>query len=187
MYGNVDLFTKYKFVLAIENSNCDGYVTEKLVHAVASGSIPIVAGRDNKPNYLNFLPKGSYINVYDFKTVEELADHLKMVAASKTEYEKYIWFKNQHNYTREQLQKMQLTEMIDVAKRVLGYENEREFFDGLIGKEKSENKLCKIARYLHTTPADQVNQEIHKHRRNRPQVSEACLPHGNLARDFNLS
>ena len=45
MKGNIELFTKYKFVIAIENSNCEDYVTEKLVHAVASGSIPIVAGK----------------------------------------------------------------------------------------------------------------------------------------------
>jgi len=42
MSGNVELYSKYKFVIAIENSNCEDYVTEKLVHAVASGSIPIV-------------------------------------------------------------------------------------------------------------------------------------------------
>jgi hypothetical protein len=79
MKGNVDLFANYKFVIAIENSNCADYVTEKLVHAVASGSIPIVAGRDNKPDYSKFMPKNSYINIYDFKTVEELAEHLKKV------------------------------------------------------------------------------------------------------------
>lgn len=77
MKGNIELFSKYKFVIAIENSNCHDYVTEKLAHAVASGSIPIVAGRDSKPNYLRFMPKNSYINIYDFKTVEDLVKHLK--------------------------------------------------------------------------------------------------------------
>jgi len=48
MKGNIELFSKYKFVIAIENSNCEDYVTEKLVHAVASGSIPIVAGKNPK-------------------------------------------------------------------------------------------------------------------------------------------
>ena len=27
--GNIELYTKYKFVIAIENSNCEDYVTEK--------------------------------------------------------------------------------------------------------------------------------------------------------------
>lgn len=186
MQGNAELFTKYKFVIAIENSNCDGYVTEKLVHAVASGSIPIVAGRDNKPNYMNFMPNNSFINIYDYKTPEDLVAHLKKVASSKDEYEKYIWFKRKHNYTREQLQKMSLPEQIELAKSILGYERERTFFDGLILKEKSENKLCKIARYLASTPQNVVEEEIKKKRRNRPDTSEACLPHGNLAKDFGL-
>lgn len=186
MHGNVDLFSKYKFAIAIENSNCEGYVTEKLVHAVAAGTIPIVAGKDNKPNYLQFMPKNSYINVYDFKSVDDLVKHLKKVASSREEYEKYIWFKRKHSYTREQLLRMPLAETIKLAREIFGYENEREFFDGLIGKEKSENKLCKIARYLDTTPADVVDAEIEKHRRNRPSTNEACLNHGNLAIDFNL-
>jgi len=50
MKGNIELFSKYKFVIAIENSNCEDYVTEKLVHAVASGSIPIVAGKQSLKN-----------------------------------------------------------------------------------------------------------------------------------------
>lgn len=186
MHGNVELFSKYKFVIAIENSNCQGYVTEKLVHAVAAGSIPIVAGRDNKPNYLQFMPKNSYINVYDFKTVDDLVAHLKKVGSDRDEYEKYIWFKRKHKYSRQELMKMPLDEMIKVARDIFGYEKEREFFDGLIGREKSENKLCKVARYLDSTPADVVEAEIKKHRRDRPSTAEACLSHGNLATDFNL-
>ena len=54
MKGNIELYSKYKFVIAIENSNCQDYVSEKLVHVIASGSIPIVAGRDGMPNYLKF-------------------------------------------------------------------------------------------------------------------------------------
>lgn len=52
MKGNIELFTKYKFVVAIENSNCEDYVTEKLVHAVASGAIPIVAGNYSNTNQM---------------------------------------------------------------------------------------------------------------------------------------
>jgi hypothetical protein len=32
MKGNVELYAKYKFVISIENSNCEDYVTEKLVN-----------------------------------------------------------------------------------------------------------------------------------------------------------
>lgn len=186
MKGNIELFSKYKFVIAIENSNCEDYVTEKLVHAVASGSIPIVAGRDNKPNYLRFMPKNSYINIYDFKTVPDLVEHLNRVASNKQEYEKYIFFKRKQNMTRQALEKLSLDEKIQLARQVFDPENEKEFFNGLVSKEKSENKLCKLARYLHTTPKDKVRKEIEKNRINRPNTTFACLKRFNIAYDFGI-
>ena len=182
MKGNIELFSKYKFVIAIENSNCVDYVTEKLVHAVASGSIPIVAGKDGKPDYLRFMPKGSYINIYDFKSPEELANHLVLVGSSKEEYEKYIKFKFNHNYTREDLKKLSLPEIIQVAKQII--DPSEKFFSELVAKEKSENKLCKLAKYLNRTPADVVEKEINANRIKRPATGEACLPARNLEREF---
>jgi hypothetical protein len=39
----------YKFNIAFENSDCDGYVTEKIFHALIAGCIPIYWGSKNKP------------------------------------------------------------------------------------------------------------------------------------------
>jgi hypothetical protein len=187
MRGNVQLYAKYKFVISIENSNCEDYVTEKLVHAVASGSIPIVAGKDNRPNYLKFMPKNSYINIYDYKTVEELAKRIKEIAASKQEYEKFIHFKNNaQNYTRTYLKELSIGELIDEAKTVMKYESEREFFDGIVTKEKSEDKLCKIGRYLSQNSPEQIQKDVETRRANRPDASLACLKRSNLANDFKL-
>jgi hypothetical protein len=182
MKGNIELFSKYKFVIAIENSNCQDYVTEKLVHAVASGSIPIVAGKDDKPDYLKFMPKNSYINIYDFKSPQELAKHIELVASKREEYQKYIQFKFNHNYTREYLNKLTLEEIIKVSKTVI--DPAEKFFSELVLKEKSENKLCKVARYLSQTPADVVESEIAARKENRPSIDLACLPNSNLANDF---
>lgn len=182
MHGNIELYSKYKFVIAIENSNCEDYVTEKLVHAVASGSIPIVAGRDNKPDYLKFMPKNSYINIYDYKSVDELAKHLEMLSNNKQEYEKYIQFKFNHNYTRSSFVGRPLDEIIKIAKTIIN-PNEK-FFRELIEKETSVSKICKVAKYLHDTPEDVVKEEIIKRKINRPSTNEACLPSGNLFNDF---
>jgi hypothetical protein len=188
MRGNVELYAKYKFVISIENSNCEDYVTEKLVHAVASGSIPIVAGRDNRPNYLKFMPKNSYINIYDFKTVEDLAKRINEIAASKEEYEKFIHFKNNaQNYTRKYLKELTLSELVNEAKTVMKYENEREFFDGIVAKEKSEDKLCKIGRYLSQNSPEQIQEDVEARRANRPDASSACLKRSNLANDFHAN
>ena len=185
MKDNIQLYSKYKFVISIENSNCDDYVTEKLVHAVASGSIPIVAGKENKPNYFKFMPKGSYINVYDFKSVQELAEHLKAVAADRAQYEKYIRFKR-NNLTRAYLKELTLPELIEEAKSAFGgYQAEKQFFDGIVAKESSEDKLCKLGRYLASTPAKRVREEVEARRSNRPDASVVCLRRSNLASDYN--
>jgi hypothetical protein len=183
MKGNIELYSRYKFVISIENSNCHDYVTEKLVHAVASGSIPIVAGKDNKPDYLRYMPKNSYINIYDYKTVNDLVKHLKTVASDKNEYEKYIYFKRKHNYTREQLNGLSLKELISLAKSI--FDPSESFLSQLVLKEKSENKLCKIARYLKTHPDKLIEKQIQLNKMLRPSINEACLTTGNLGTDFN--
>jgi len=150
---------------------------------VASGSIPVVAGKDGKPDYLRYMPKNSYINIYDFASVDSLVAHLKLVASSRVEYEKYIWFKLKHNYTREHIGKMSLNEMISFAKTILS-PNETMFTSGIVAMEKSESKLCKVARYLKETPRQIIHEQIKAKRQNRPTTSEACLKPGNLARDI---
>jgi hypothetical protein len=120
MVENVELYSKYKFVIAIENSNCEDYVTEKLVHAVASGALPIVAGRDGKPDYLRFMPKDSYINIYDFSSPEQLVKHLNRIAKNQTEYENYFWYKKRHNYSRDYLKSLSLNQLINLSKRIMG-------------------------------------------------------------------
>jgi hypothetical protein len=180
MTGNDNVFADYKFVITIENSNCEDYITEKLVYAVKSGSIPLVAGKNGKPDYARYLPKNSYINVYDFKSANELAKYLTALASNRTEYERRLYFKFKHNYTHEFLSKQPLARQIEIAKEILGADAEKEFFEGIIAKEKSENKVCKVARYLNENDRAVVEAEIKKRSMNRPSTSEACLENGNL-------
>lgn len=182
MKGNIELFASYKFVIAIENSNCEDYVTEKLVHAIASGSIPIVAGKDNKPNYEKFLPKNSYINIYDYKSMDDLVAHLNKIAANRTEYEKYFKFKFNHQFSRPELKAMKLNELIEKSKPIIG--SEEMFFSELIAKEKSENKLCKISSYLRRNSRDEVEKQIEKNRMKRPSSTSVCLDSKNLMLDL---
>lgn len=177
---NSNLYSFYKFVISIENSNCYDYVTEKLVFAVNSGSIPLVAGKDDKPNYARFLPKGSYINILDYRSLKELSKHLSSIASDRNLYESYMSFKFKHNYTSEQLKTLSLSEIVKIAREVLNYQENREFFHTLLEREKSEAKECKVARYLQQTPYEQVEKEIKQYKMNRPSVSEACLEKGYL-------
>jgi len=91
--SNSELYASYKFVISIENSNCEDYVTEKLIEGLSSTSVPIVASRDGKPDYRRFAPNYSYINVYDYKSVKELADYLNYLSNNETAYNEYLWFR----------------------------------------------------------------------------------------------
>ncbi|KAF9905377.1 4-alpha-L-fucosyltransferase [Lobosporangium transversale] len=71
---------EYPFVLAAENSNCLGYVSEKIYDALAIGAVPIYLGADDINDYV---PEGSYINAADFKDTNELVKYMRNVDRSQ--------------------------------------------------------------------------------------------------------
>ncbi|CAF2980115.1 unnamed protein product [Rotaria sp. Silwood2] len=180
MTDNIHAYKKYKFVIAIENSNCVDYVTEKLIKAVESGSIPIVAGRDGRPDYRRFMPEHAYINIYDYKSIKDLANDLKRIANNKTLYESYLWYKK-HNKNISQLSKVTLDEKIKHFVDVIG-SNATMITDGIIGKEKSEDKICKLIRFVRQTSWQDI--AVH-HGTPRIGPDIACLPRGSLLTYFD--
>ena len=63
----------YKFYLALENSICPDYVTEKMYEALKHNIVPVVFGGSD---YKAIFPKDSFIDMMDFKNVSSLADYL---------------------------------------------------------------------------------------------------------------
>ena len=153
-----------------------------------------MAGNGDKPNYLKFMPANSFVNIYDFATVESLAQHLIHLSANKSEYEKYLWYKDSNrSNSNSYLSNATLDNIIRASKNHFESKNYNKsnnettwFFDELIAKESSENKLCKVARYLTETPVARVLQQINLKRMNRPEPKQACLPRLNIANHFNL-
>ena len=90
-----NVIRKFKFFLAIENSKCVDYITEKIFHnAYLSDAVPIVAGSAKK-NYENWLPSDSFIHLDDFKSADEVAKYVKNILDGGQErYLKYFdWLK----------------------------------------------------------------------------------------------
>lgn len=89
--GSVDdklkFLREYKFNIAFENSAVDGYTTEKLVDALAAGTLPIYWG--NPRVNLDF-PKDCFIDVADFKTVSEAIEYVIKVDNDRELYETYF-------------------------------------------------------------------------------------------------
>ncbi|MFN7662884.1 MAG: glycosyltransferase family 10 domain-containing protein [Alphaproteobacteria bacterium] len=72
-YGDLDnLLKDYNFVMAIENRNHKGYVTEKIINAYKVGAIPIYWG--DAETVREFFNPDSFIDATAYKSFEELAD-----------------------------------------------------------------------------------------------------------------
>jgi hypothetical protein len=182
MTDNINAYIKYKFVIAIENSNCQDYVTEKLVKAVASGSIPIVAGRNGRPDYRRYMPNHSFINVFDYPSISALAADLKRIGGNKTLYESYLWYRK-HDINLTQMQQLPLEGKLKEFSQVVG-SNATMIIEGIAGKEKSENKICKLIRFVRQTPWS----EIAKHQRtSRADAGTACLPGRSILNHFDTA
>ncbi|WOL12717.1 hypothetical protein Cni_G21484 [Canna indica] len=76
----------YKFVLAIENTLTESYVTEKLYYALDAGAVPIYFGA---PNVWDFVPPNSIIDGSKFSSLEELASYVKQLADDPIAYAEY--------------------------------------------------------------------------------------------------
>ncbi|CAA0818462.1 Alpha-(1-4)-fucosyltransferase [Striga hermonthica] len=76
----------YKFVLAIENTMTESYVTEKLFYGLDSGAVPIYFGA---PNVLDFVPPHSIIDGTKFGSLDELASYVKSLANDPVAYAEY--------------------------------------------------------------------------------------------------
>ncbi|CAG8529776.1 5795_t:CDS:1 [Paraglomus occultum] len=87
---NRDILSAYKFVLVFENSNCEGYVTEKVYNALLVDAIPIYMGASDIDDYV---PPGSVIKVTDYESTSALAEHVERIANNKTLYESYFAWK----------------------------------------------------------------------------------------------
>lgn len=179
--SNSELYASYKFVISIENSNCEDYVTEKLIDGLSSTSIPIVASRDGKPDYTRFAPKYSYINAYDFKTAKDLADYLKYLSNNETAYNEYLWFRREpaNKHAASGYAERSLSENLQIADEIFG--SNSTFRQWLLAKEASINKYCKLAQFIHTT----YWKLIYKRKKfNRPSSTEVCLPANDIATYF---
>eukprot|EP00057_Strongylocentrotus_purpuratus_P002038 XP_003723715.1 PREDICTED: alpha-(1,3)-fucosyltransferase 5-like [Strongylocentrotus purpuratus] len=81
---------QYKFHLALENSQCPEYITEKLwFNSLAVGTVPIVFGAP-KADYERLTPPHSFIHLDDFKTVQEFIDYIHLLDRDQQKYLEYF-------------------------------------------------------------------------------------------------
>lgn len=72
----VQLYSKYKFVISIENTFETGYFTEKIINPILAGSIPIYSGDSYVFNYIN---KERVIYINDFSCEKDLMNYVEKI------------------------------------------------------------------------------------------------------------
>ena len=77
----------YKFTIAFENKELDGWTTEKMYDPLAVHTVPIFWGDRRAVEYFN--PE-AFINAYDFQSDSELADYVCEVDTNEALYLRYL-------------------------------------------------------------------------------------------------
>jgi hypothetical protein len=77
----------YRFTIAFENESAPGYTTEKLLHALVAGTVPIYWG--NPLVARDFNPR-AFINCHDFDCFEDVVDRVRQVDRDESLYRSYL-------------------------------------------------------------------------------------------------
>ena len=83
----IKFLSSYKFSIAMENTNGDGYVTEKIIDSFLSGTIPIYYGNYMVEELIN--PK-TFILIKGTKDIEEKINFIKEIDNNNTLYKQII-------------------------------------------------------------------------------------------------
>ena len=158
----IEKYSKYKFVLALENTICDGYITEKLINPILANSIPIYAGSKDAFSIIN---KKRVIYVYDFNDYNELLEYITKVDNDESLYNLIIAenifvgninFSNFEDYLSIQIKKALGLEpkniLLTYGDNIINYDN-IDFIIKDFYISYSEHKLIK--RYL----SDYINKD----------------------------
>lgn len=156
--STLDIMRQYKFYLAIENSNCHDYVTEKLYNALQAGTVPIVSGPPGQDasGYKQFVPNDhSIIHLDKFPNPRDLAIFILNVEANKTLWDSY----RRHRFSPAEF-----------SDDFLQMWNRTQLDWGLCGLCRTAARVRFKPRYNKLLPMRHV------------EVDTSCLPNGSIAR-----
>lgn len=76
--AKLEFLSSYRFTIAFENTSADGYITEKIVHPLIAGSIPVYWGDPDAAERYN--PE-AFVNCHDFDSFEEVIERILEIDA----------------------------------------------------------------------------------------------------------
>jgi len=93
-----EFVSEYKFIISMDNSKDDTYITEKITHGFLAGNIPVYWGSDYVNDYFNI---NRFINVenMDDDTIENTINKIKLLIKNKND--EYLKMVNQNIFPNE--------------------------------------------------------------------------------------
>ena len=85
-----EVLKRYMFCLVFENGDSPGFVSEKIHQCFMAGSLPVWYGTED---IWKLVPKGSYIDMRDFKSHKALAEYMVRLIKNETLYNSYFEWK----------------------------------------------------------------------------------------------
>jgi hypothetical protein len=83
----LEFISHYKFTIAFENASCPGYTTEKILHPMLMGSIPIYWGDPLVERDFN---TRSFINCHEYGSLEDAIERVLEIDSDEALYEQYL-------------------------------------------------------------------------------------------------
>ena len=90
---------KFKFVISMENSKNDTYITEKIIHGLLANTIPVYWGSSRVFDYFN---PNRILNLENENTIDNIINKMKELNENKDEWLKMV---NQTNFKNDQLER----------------------------------------------------------------------------------
>ncbi|PIK56042.1 putative glycoprotein 3-alpha-L-fucosyltransferase A-like [Apostichopus japonicus] len=148
----------YKFYLALENCECEDYITEKFWEkSFMYNTVPIVYGT-TRENYERLAPPSSFIHVNDFANFSALVDYVTYLDGNDTAYNEYLAWKT---YGRvESYRERDFTEYPWLMCQILSQIT--ELSRQITAKERTEPKIVDMNKWWRPTC-----QIVNRSRRNR--------------------
>ena len=85
--GKLRYIAQYRFTVAFENKSQPFYITEKILHPLMVGSIPIYWGA---PNIAQFFNPASFINCHDYASFDAVIERIKEIDSNPELYQQYL-------------------------------------------------------------------------------------------------
>ena len=77
-----ECLSNYRFALCFENVRMKGYITEKIIHSIVAGAVPIYLGA---PDVASYVPPESFIDYASFGSPEALWSFVSTLDTARIE------------------------------------------------------------------------------------------------------